>query len=146
MNANANVPEILLRGTRGFLEGEHLILKLGESCVVGRSRKADISLKRARKFRERADWLKLAKTERFLSVSRRHLRIHFLHPDLVEIEDLSKNGTLVDGRRVDRIGLTDVRSTPHEIRVGSMEQIRLEWHSNGHSGTDSDNDDDPPTH
>ncbi|MEE8105101.1 MAG: FHA domain-containing protein [Planctomycetota bacterium] len=144
MSVNADVPEIILVGIKGFLEGEHLILKLGESCVVGRSRKADISLKKARKFRERSDWPKLAKTERFLSVSRRHLRIHFLHPDLVEIEDLSKNGTLVDGRRVDRIGLTDVRTTPHEIRVGSMEKLRLEWHGNGQAGADGG--DDPPTH
>ena len=123
------VPQILLRGIHGFLEGEHMVLGLGQSVVVGRSRGAELSLKRAKKFTVRADRIQLAKTERFMSVSRRHVRIHFLHPDLVEVEDLSTNGTLVDGRRIDRIGLTDIRTTSHEIRLGSIEKLSVEWHN-----------------
>ena len=120
-------PQILLKGTRGFLKGEEVLLDIGQSVVVGRSRSAEISLKRAKRFVARADRAQLAKTERFLSVSRRHVRIHFLHPDLVEVEDLSKNGTLVDGRRIDRIGLTDLKERAHEIRLGSMEEITVQW-------------------
>lgn len=122
-------PQIILRGKHGFLEGEVMVLGLGQSVIVGRSRSAELSLKRARRFLARKDRMKLAKTERFLSVSRKHVRIHFLHPDLVEVEDLSKNGTLVDGRRIDRIGLTDIRTNAHEIRLGSVEHLSVEWHN-----------------
>ncbi len=120
-------PQILLKGTNGFLRGEEVVLDVGQSVVIGRSRSAEISLKRAKRFVARKDRAQLAKTERFLSVSRRHVRIHFLHPDLVEVEDLSKNGTLVDGRRIDRIGLTDLRERAHQIRLGSMEEITVQW-------------------
>jgi hypothetical protein len=46
------------------------------------------------------------------------VRITYLAPDVVEILNLSPNGTLVDGHRVDRILLDDVRRTRHEIRLG----------------------------
>jgi pSer/pThr/pTyr-binding forkhead associated (FHA) protein len=118
---------ILVRGVRGFLRGEERVLHVGDECVVGRSRAADLSLKRAKRFLERPDRLQIAKSERFLAVSRRHVRIRFLHPDVVEVKDLSANGTLLDGRRVDCVALTDLRSRAHEIGLGATEAVRLEW-------------------
>lgn len=120
-------PSILVRGVKGFLRGEERVLRVGEECVVGRSRAADLSLKRAKRFLERPDRVQVAKSERFLAVSRRHVRIRFLHPDVVEVKDLSANGTLLDGRRVDCVALTDLRSRAHEIGLGTMEVLRLEW-------------------
>jgi len=120
-------PVIVVVGVKGFLEGEARLLKPGEELVVGRGRAADLSLKRAPKFTQRSDRLEVARSERFLCVSRRHVRIQFLHPGLVEVEDLSSNGTFVDGRRVDRIGLTDLRARTHDINLGGVEVLRLEW-------------------
>lgn len=120
--------EILLRivGVRGFLSGEEQVVRVGEAVVVGRSRRADMSVRRSRRFLDRTDRTEVMQTDAFLSVSREHVRIRFLHPDLVEVEDLSANGTFLDGRRVDRVGLTDLRATPHVLSLGSMERIRLE--------------------
>ncbi len=118
---------VRILGTKGFLKGEERTLGLGETVVVGRSRSADISVKRATKFLARKDRAQIARTKRFLSVSRRHVRIHFMHPDFVEVVDLSNNGTLVDGRRVDRIALTDLREQPHVLSLNGVEDLRLEW-------------------
>ncbi len=118
---------VRILGTKGFLKGEERTLGLGETVVVGRSRSADISVKRATKFLARKDRAQIARTKRFLSVSRRHVRIHFMHPDFVEVVDLSNNGTLVDGRRVDRIALTDLRERPHVLSLNGVEDLRLEW-------------------
>ena len=52
------------------------------------------------------------------STSRRHCRITYIAPDMVDIENLSSNGTLVDGHQVDRIVLTDCRERGHEITLG----------------------------
>ena len=118
---------VRIRGTKGFLQGEERTLGLGETVVVGRSRSADISVKRATKFLARKDRAQIARTKRFLSISRRHVRIHFMHPDFVEVVDLSNNGTLVDGRRVDRIALTDLRERHHVLSLNGVEDLRLEW-------------------
>ncbi|MGQ0613697.1 MAG: FHA domain-containing protein [Planctomycetaceae bacterium] len=123
----ASEPAVLVLGVRGFLEGESRLLRLGEELIVGRGRAADLSVKRAPKFTTRPDRLEVARSERFLCVSRRHVRIQFLHPGLVEIEDLSSNGTFLDGRRVDRVGLTDLRARPHDLNLGGVELLRIEW-------------------
>ena len=51
-------------------------------------------------------------------MSRRHCRISFLAPNLVEIENLATNGTLVDGRKIDRLVLEDARFATHTIQLG----------------------------
>ena len=111
---------IVLRGVGGLAEGQQLKLAVGETIVVGRSRHCDWSLRRGPAF------LKSDKDEReaikadllYSSVSRKHLRISYLAPDMLEIENLSGNGTLVDGRPVDKLVLTDVRTQAHRIQLG----------------------------
>jgi len=120
-------PRLRLLGIRGFLEGEERIVQLGESVVIGRSRQADLSLRRARRFVERPDRAELLATERVRSVSRTHVRVHFLHPDLIEVEDLSQNGTFLDGKRIAKVAITDLRTTPHVLAIGSVERVRIEW-------------------
>ena len=111
---------VSLRGVGELAEGQQLKLAVGETIVVGRSRHCDWSLRRAPMF------LKSDKDERkaikadvlYASVSRKHLRISYLAPDMLEIENLSGNGTIVDGRPVDKIVLTDVRTQTHTIQLG----------------------------
>ena len=109
-----------LKGFGDLAEGEDIKLCLGETVICGRSRHCDWSLKRA------AGYLKHAADERkeiretiaWRSISRRHCRITYIAPDMVDIENLSSNGTLVDGHQVDRLVLTDCRERTHEITLG----------------------------
>lgn len=111
---------LALRGTGEFGEGSHLPIRLGQTVVVGRSRHCDWSLKRT------PAWLRSPDGERdevrqsmpWRTTSRRHCRIAYIAPDLVDVENLSANGTIVDGHRVDRIVLTDCRQRAHTIRLG----------------------------
>jgi pSer/pThr/pTyr-binding forkhead associated (FHA) protein len=111
---------LALKGTGAFGDGEILKLCLGESVVCGRSRHCDWSLKRT------PGWLTQdtgVRTEvrdslPWKTTSRRHCRITYLAPDIVDIENLSPNGTVVDGHQVDRILLTDCRAKEHQIQLG----------------------------
>ena len=109
-----------LRGTGDLGDGETLKLSMGETIVVGRSRHCDWSLKRTPAYLtstgDRRDRIK--KSIAFRSVSRQHVRISFLAPDMVDVENLSSNGTIVDGSRVDRIVLKDCETQAHSIQLG----------------------------
>lgn len=111
---------VCLRGVGELAEGQQLKLAVGETIVVGRSRHCDWSLRRTPMFLKgdqgvrkalRADTL-------YSSVSRKHVRISYVAPDMLELENLSGNGTIVDGRSVDKLVLTDIRTTPHRIQLG----------------------------
>lgn len=117
-----------LQGQGPLGEGLNLEIRLGESVLLGRSRHCDWSLKST------PTWLRSQDDERkrirrslgWRTTSRRHCRITYLAPDLVEVRSLSPNGTLVDTHRVDRIVLTDCREATHEIRLGvSGETLHL---------------------
>lgn len=119
-------PRLRVRGLKGFLAGEERVLDVGDELVVGRSRHADLSVRCAARFRAREDRGEILFSEPFLSVSRRHARIRFLHRDLVEVQDLSRNGTFLDGRRVDCVALTDLRERSHVLSLGAAERLLLE--------------------
>ena len=119
-------PELVLRGVKGFLAGEEHRIAVGEAVVIGRSRDADVSVRSALKTLDRSDYSDILESEPFKSVSRRHVRIHFLHPGLVEIKDLSQNGTFLDGKRVDCVGLTDLDENVHILSLGAAERLSLE--------------------
>ena len=96
-------------GRAGLFHGEEIIVHLGQCIVIGRSRMCDISLART------AECLRLGKEaleghKSYRKISRKHIRICLLSPDHLEIEDLSTNGTVVNGHRIDRILLTDFAS------------------------------------
>lgn len=120
----------ILVGLEGFVQGEEYPLWRGATVVIGRSRSCDISLRRCKA------WLALGSEERdeqkdFKTVSRKHVRVSYLDTDSVEIEDLSSNGTFVDGQRIDRIVVSDLRERSRELLLGSREKLRLEWRSEG---------------
>lgn len=125
--ANGSDPYLRLRGVRGFLEGEERLLKRGDEIVVGRSRGADLSVRRATKFLGRMDRNDLSRSEAWRTVSRQHARIAFYGADHVVIEDLSANGTFVDGQRIEgKLRLSDLADNPREIALGAVERLRIE--------------------
>lgn len=108
-----------LAGRDGLTEGESVKLCLGETVVVGRSRTCDLSLKKTLRYLcDDAERARIRASLPYRATSRRHVRLTYLSPDVVEVENLSRNGTLVDGFRVDRVLLHDVRTATHEIRLG----------------------------
>jgi pSer/pThr/pTyr-binding forkhead associated (FHA) protein len=109
-----------LRGVEGIGKDEKAKISLGESLDVGRSRHCGWSLKKCATYLKDVDGEREAIRESvaFKSVSRRHCRVTYLAPDLVEVVNLSRNGTFVDGHRVDRIVLDDCRSASHRIQLG----------------------------
>ncbi|MFO7900364.1 MAG: FHA domain-containing protein [Planctomycetota bacterium] len=115
-----------LVGTKGVAEGEVFALKYGHSMVIGRSRSCDISLRKCPRWLE-AEGEGEAPGEAANTVSRKHLKLTYHDPNSIELEDLSSNGTFVDGRRIDRLVLTDVQESSHEIVLGGGETFRIEW-------------------
>jgi hypothetical protein len=124
---NKDGPILLVKGVKGFLEGEEREIGVGDALVVGRSRNADFSVRRAKKLVERSDAADVMETEAFLSVSRKHVRIHYMHPDLIEIKDLSSNGTFLDGRKVDCVAVTDLKQRSHILALGAVERLSIEF-------------------
>ena len=111
---------LALHGIGEMGDGETLKLCLGESVVCGRSRHCEWSLKRTPTYLKSRDGAReeLRTSVAWRATSRRHVRITYLAPDMVDVENLSANGTLVDGHKVDRIVLTDCRERPHTIQMG----------------------------
>ena len=109
-----------LEGLEGISSGEKVKSCLGEAVTVGRSRHATFSLKKTTRYLlvEPPDRAALCGSLAWRAVSRRHCRLVYVSPDVVELTDLSRNGTFVDGHRVDRIALQGVRHAVHEIRLG----------------------------
>ena len=116
----------VLVGIRGVVEDELFPLEHGKSVVIGRSRECDISLRNCKRWIE-AEEANALPEEGPKTVSRKHLKVSFLENDGIELEDLSSNGTFVDGQRIDRTVITDLKETPHEIVLGAGEAFRLEW-------------------
>lgn len=111
---------LTLRGTGPLASGENLKVSLGETVVCGRSRHCDWSIKRTPTYLKSQDGArdKITKSAAFRTTSRQHVRIAYLAPDMVDIENLSNNGTLVDGNLVDRIVLKDCATETHTIQLG----------------------------
>jgi pSer/pThr/pTyr-binding forkhead associated (FHA) protein len=125
--ASRNGPILRLKGLKGFFEGEERMLRRGDEIVVGRSRGAGLSLRMASKFLARPDRNEIRDSEAYRSVSRRHVRIAYYRPDHVVVEDLSANGTYIDGERVEgKRSLSDLAQRPHLLGLGSVERLRLD--------------------
>jgi pSer/pThr/pTyr-binding forkhead associated (FHA) protein len=116
-----------LVGTEGLLKGHRLLIRLGESAVVGRSRGCDLSTRRSKAFLRANEETqrRILADKTFLMVSRRHVQITFHEEDRIEIRDLSKNGTFVNDRRVDRAVLDGKLDEDVELRLSRSEVFRL---------------------
>jgi len=125
--ASSNGPILRLRGIKGFLEGEERMLRRGDEIVIGRSRGADLSVRMSAKFLARPDRNELRGSKAYRSVSRRHVRIAYYRPDHIVIEDLSANGTYVDGKRVvGKLALSGFNGRGHVLALGAVERLRLD--------------------
>jgi pSer/pThr/pTyr-binding forkhead associated (FHA) protein len=121
---------LVLVGVEGLVEGEVFQVNPGESVVLGRSRSCDISLRKCFKYlaldpEERKD------DRHFQTVSRRHIRLAFKDADQVEVENMGANGTFIDGTKIDKVIITDIRHQTHELLLGTREKFRLEWRPEG---------------
>ncbi len=116
---------LVVRGLRGFLAGEEKRIAVGESLVLGRSRRAGLSTRRAKKLKARPDWEKVIGTAAFLTVSRRHTRIDHVSPGVIEITDLSSNGTYLDGKQIAKETVSDLAEKTHVLGVGAQERFEL---------------------
>ncbi len=117
---------LVLVGIAGIMEGELFPLEYGKSVTIGRSRSCDISLRNCKRWDELEQAGGIPE-ETSKTVSRRHVKVTFHNAASIEIEDLSSNGTYLDGKRIDRIVVTDVRETSHEVKLGGGDVLRLEW-------------------
>ena len=114
-----------LVGASGHFEGEVFPLEYGKTLSVGRSRGADFSLRRTRIYRSQNETDR-EKDASAKTVSSKHFEITMYNLGSIEIRNLSKNGLFVDGKTIDSIIIDDVAKTPHEIRFGEQEVLKLE--------------------
>ncbi len=117
---------LVLVGVDGLVEGEIFQIKQGEEIIVGRSRSCDISLRKCFKYLS-LDPEERNKNKHFQTVSRKHLKVVFVSPENIEIENMGANGTFIDGTKVDRVIITDIRDQSHEMILGTKEKFKLEW-------------------
>jgi pSer/pThr/pTyr-binding forkhead associated (FHA) protein len=108
-----------VRGHGGLLAGVSHRLAPGETLVIGRSRSCDLSLRRTRVFERRPDVKDVLASRQFNRVSRIHCEIEYMKDGHVQIRDLSRNGTFVDGVRVGRTH--EFRPGPHQVTVELVE-------------------------
>ncbi|MDA1194978.1 MAG: FHA domain-containing protein [Planctomycetota bacterium] len=111
---------VTLRGLGSLGQGQQVNLHLGAVIIAGRSRHCDWSLRRTPRFlmSDAAGRKALRAQLEFTSVSRRHVRLRYVAPDQLEIENLSGNGTYVDGVPIEHLVLTDIRTKAHHLRLG----------------------------
>ena len=112
-------------GRSGLFVGETSVVNLGQRVVVGRSRMCDLSVART------SECLRLGKEaleqhRSYRKISRKHLSICLLDHDRLEVEDLSTNGTAVNGYRVDKIVVSGLsRMRPVVVEFGDGEKLEV---------------------
>lgn len=118
---------LVLEGTDGMLEGQGIRIAPGDAIVVGRSRSCDVSTRRSRRFLSSSEeeQRRILDDEDFLKVSRRHMEVRYIRRGRVEIRDLSRNGTFVNGRRIGTTFVDPTESGGVELRMATTETFRL---------------------
>ena len=119
--ADDSAPFLKIRGRGGLLDGEFVKVPLGGTLTLGRSKRCGFSLKKSARYllASGSDRSAIRDGLAFRSVSRHHCSVTFVDPETVEIENHSPNGTFLDGRRVAKIRLDDIRLSTHEVRLGA---------------------------
>lgn len=119
--------KILLRGIYGSVKGKEYYIELGQSVTLGRSRSCDINLGKDDHNTQTIVNDGISQEAHFRSVSRRHLRISFYEENELKLEDLSSNGSYVDGERFDEVTLNDFKEEVHVVLLGTREKFILEY-------------------
>ena len=121
--AKQKIPTLV--GISGYSQGERFPLQYGKTLVIGRSRSADFSLRRLKKYLS----LPIAereKDEMFRTVSGRHFEITMYNLGAIEVKNLSGNGTLVDGEPIETLVIEDIDERAYKIEIGLREKFSLE--------------------
>jgi pSer/pThr/pTyr-binding forkhead associated (FHA) protein len=114
-------------GVQGLLRGEVLLLAPGQEATIGRGSGSTLPLTRSTGYRAMAHDPQGLRTA-CQGVSRRHFRITVPAPGEAVVEDLSRAGTFVDGKRLSGIlHLKDLRDRSHGVLFGRGERLELRW-------------------
>ncbi len=105
-----------ITGLTGLFRGAQATIRLGQSLVVGRSRMCDLSVARSEEC-VRLSKAALESHKSYRKISRQHFRICLTGKDRIEVEDLSTNGTVVNGFRIDRIVIDDFASGNNKLSI-----------------------------
>lgn len=115
--SDATLPRLEIRGHGGLLAGVTRVLEPGQTVVIGRSRSCDVSLRNTQEFGRREDAARLLASPQFNRVSRIHCEIEYRASGEVEIRDLSRNGTFVDGVRIGRSHVVALRGGRSKVEL-----------------------------
>jgi pSer/pThr/pTyr-binding forkhead associated (FHA) protein len=113
----------VLIGTAGIVQGESYVLARGTAVVIGRSRSCDISLRRTSGYIKAPSETRDADHD-FNTVSRRHARIEVVN-NRVHIQDLSTNGSFVNGEHLSGSADVDLVNGVCAVRLGTRESFDL---------------------
>jgi pSer/pThr/pTyr-binding forkhead associated (FHA) protein len=115
-----------ISGARGVFAGVRVDLKPGDRLTVGRSRFVDVSAaKTPMALKIGRD--RLEKNDGFRRMSRRHFEISYEAAGIV-VTDLSRNGIILDGRRIKVSALLDPAALADggvSLRFGAGEELRV---------------------
>jgi hypothetical protein len=120
------VEALILEGTAGLVQGERIVIGYGRRVSLGRSHTCDLCLTRAARYRA------LPREERekdrhFRTISRLHLKLHVVNSAYVELENVGRHGSFLDGEKFDSRVVTDIREKTHSLRLGSRETFLIKW-------------------
>ena len=108
-------PRLLVIGSGGILEGIRRLIHPGGTLVMGRSRSCHISMRRSPGFVAHRKPVSLLRSEPFRKISRIHCEVTLLADGRIEIRDLSRNGTFVDGATV--VGACVLPADENVVRI-----------------------------
>lgn len=120
---------IHLTGIAGACKGRDFVLEVGGEAVIGRSRNATFRIIDSKDEETAQRPLKGSGGihEHLLTVSGRHVKLSFPSEREIFIEDTSKHGTFLDGKRVEgRDQIIGLKKGPIELRLGTNETFRME--------------------
>ena len=100
-------------GKSGNLEGAEVLVRLGETVTIGRSRRCDLHPSDNGP----------GDRESYRRLSRRHCTVTLSNARHVVIEDLSSNGTRVDGHHVDRTVIEDLEERTVILEMGGASLV-----------------------
>ena len=116
---------LVLEGKKGVTEGERFCIDYGQTTTVGRSRVCGICLARLKKYKALSQEKK--KNPEILSISRKHLQLSFFNAQCIELKDMSSNGTFLNGKRIKKEIISDIKKRPYDVRLGKRETLTLYW-------------------
>lgn len=124
--------KIKLTGISGYSKGCEFEIDEGSQAIIGRSRNCDFNLSEHHDEASEPPEDKPfkgtgGKDAHLQTVSRQHATIEFRGAKNIFINDTSKHGTFLNGRKLEgRDQILGLRKAPVELRLGTNETFRLE--------------------